>query len=201
MHALSFPLGRRRLGVMGGLLILLIGLLPAAASARDASFDAAFSANTHLGEGGFSTELTFTGTEYHGQVAPLTASSAGAASTLHSVRWLRANCPVVLLVSLFAPSGSPKAETAGTSLQGKKTEVKVDGTAKAAVLYTWHLAPREEYCGIVGGLPGPPRPKYVSLMPTSQTAHGGKYLDESVQSFSGIYIEEFWLYAREVHHR
>ena len=51
----------------------LLGLLPAAASARDTSFDAGFSANTHLGEGGgVSTELTFTGSEYHGQVEPLT---------------------------------------------------------------------------------------------------------------------------------
>lgn len=64
---------RSRTVLCVGLVAGLLGLLPSAASARDTSFDAGFSANTHLGEGGgFSTELTFTGTEYHGQVEPLT---------------------------------------------------------------------------------------------------------------------------------
>ena len=53
--------------------VVVLGLLPAAASARDTSFDAAFSADTYLGEGGsFSAGLFFSGTEYHGQVEPLT---------------------------------------------------------------------------------------------------------------------------------
>jgi hypothetical protein len=76
MSARLSPLCRRRYGVSYGLLVLAIGLLvllPATASARDFSFDAAFSANTHLGEGGsLSADLFFSGTEYHGQVAPLT---------------------------------------------------------------------------------------------------------------------------------
>jgi hypothetical protein len=71
MPATSLPC-RARVGLLCVALVVGLLVLPAAASARDASFAAAFSANTHLGEGGsFSTELTFTGTEYHGQVAPL----------------------------------------------------------------------------------------------------------------------------------
>ena len=73
MLARLFPLRRRRSGVIGGLLVLTISLLPATANARDFSFSAGFSADTHLGEGGsLSADLFFSGTEYHGQVAPLT---------------------------------------------------------------------------------------------------------------------------------
>jgi hypothetical protein len=52
----------------------LFGLLPASASAaRSVTFVPSFSAYTHLGEGGsFTAALTFSGSEYHGEVAPLT---------------------------------------------------------------------------------------------------------------------------------
>jgi Bacterial Ig-like domain (group 3) len=65
---------RSRMALCAVLAACVLGLLPASASAaRSMSFEAAFSAHTHLGEGGsFSTELTFSGNEYHGQVAPLT---------------------------------------------------------------------------------------------------------------------------------
>ncbi len=55
------------------LAVAALGLLPATASARDSSFSAGFSLDTHLGEGGsLSSDLFFSGTEYQGQVAPLT---------------------------------------------------------------------------------------------------------------------------------
>ncbi len=57
------------------LLVLLLGssLLPAVASARTVSFASTFSPISRLGEGtSYSSELTFSGNEYYGLVAPLT---------------------------------------------------------------------------------------------------------------------------------
>jgi hypothetical protein len=52
----------------------LLGLLPASATAKPTvTFTPSFTANSDLGETGiWRSELTFTGNEYHGQVAPLT---------------------------------------------------------------------------------------------------------------------------------
>lgn len=59
--------------VVLGCLGLACGAGVAAANERDSGFSAGFSTNTHLGEGGsFSAGVFLSGTEYHGQVAPLT---------------------------------------------------------------------------------------------------------------------------------
>ncbi len=63
------------LSVLLALLAILLGssLLPSVASARSVSFASTFSLVSRLGEGtSYSSELTFSGSEYHGLVAPLT---------------------------------------------------------------------------------------------------------------------------------
>jgi hypothetical protein len=62
-------------GLLGVLAAAWIGLslcLPSSATARDAVFVPGFSADTHLGEAGtLSMGFMFSGSEYHGQVAPI----------------------------------------------------------------------------------------------------------------------------------
>jgi hypothetical protein len=70
---------RRSLARLSFLTVLaagFIGLAPAVAlaSARSVKFATGFSANTHLDEGGsFEADLSLSGSEYNGQVAPLTS--------------------------------------------------------------------------------------------------------------------------------
>ncbi len=123
-------------------------------------------------------------------------SSATAAPALHSPQWLRKHCPIMVWVSLFSPSGWSAQQRAGVSLRGKRTEISVNGVGKFAVRYTWHLNRQDQFCGIVGAWPGPPRPKFVSLTPTAQTTHSGEYLDRSVEHLYGTHLEEFFVYAR-----
>ena len=63
------------LGVAAALAVLACLLSPVrAAAAPSVTFGAQFLPLSHLGEGGVvGTELTFSGSEYHGQVAPLTS--------------------------------------------------------------------------------------------------------------------------------
>jgi hypothetical protein len=78
MPTLAFSSGRSwswSTGTLLALLAVLLGssLLPSVASARSVSFAAGFSPAGLLGPGpSYSSELTFSGREYHGHVAPLT---------------------------------------------------------------------------------------------------------------------------------
>jgi hypothetical protein len=82
MQTLSFqrPRGRVQTSLCAALIALAlvavsgaIGTSPAQAAARSVTFAPSFSSDTHLGEGGsFEADLAFSGSEYHGRVAPLT---------------------------------------------------------------------------------------------------------------------------------
>jgi hypothetical protein len=130
-----------------------------------------------------------------GSARPLGAHGAAApAPALHSPRWLRQHC----LISAFVDLGGnkPTAHKDGLSIQGKETPITVDGTEEPAVRYTWHLSKQDQFCGIVGVWPGPPRPTFVSLMPTAQSSRGGEYLDHSLEKLYGTHLEGFFVYAR-----
>ena len=121
-------------------------------------------------------------------------SSATAAPTPHSPQWLRKHCSISDFVDLGG--NKPNTHKAGLSIHGKETPVIVNGTEEPTVDYTWHLSRQDQFCGIVGVWSGPPRPKYVSLTPTSQTAHGGTYIDKSVQNLTGGHLQGFFVYAK-----
>jgi hypothetical protein len=138
-------------------------------------------------------------THEHSLRAALLRKSASAvqdeaATVSHTPQWLRKHCPISEFVN--PGGGKPFAQRDGLFIHGKETPIIEDGIEKATVRYTWHLSSQDEFCGIVGGWPGPPRPKLLTLVPTSQTAHGGTYIDKSIQSLTGSHLEEFFVYVR-----
>ncbi len=125
----------------------------------------------------------------------LTTSPAGAASTLHSPRWLREHCPIAVLVNVFAPGGSYDAKS-GVTVRGKAIdgETAANPSAHMIVKYMWQISQQDHYCGIVGGWYGP---EYRSLQPTALTSRAGEYNDYSQANFSTRQQEvAFVVYAR-----
>jgi hypothetical protein len=111
---------------------------------------------------------------------------------LESVAYMREHCPIVVAINVGA--GFLTDEQSGVSVRGKKSVITAK---KPSVTYTWHLSKQDEFCGIVGGWYGP---KYVSLRPTSQTAHGGEYTDLSQKDAASPAgsLQQFTVYARPV---
>jgi hypothetical protein len=116
--ASPFSHGRSRSwasGTLLALLALLFGswLLPSVASARSVSFASMFSPVSRLGEGtSYTTELTLSGSEYHGHVDPLTGL------TVHlpaGVGVSSAGFPTCSKFTLeqFTPAGCPAGSLAG----------------------------------------------------------------------------------------
>jgi hypothetical protein len=125
----------------------------------------------------------------------LTTSPAGAASTLHSPRWLREHCSIAVDVNVFAPGGNYDSKS-GVSVRGKAIdgETPANPSAHMIVKYAWHVSQQDHYCGIVGAWSGP---EYRSLQPTSLTTHGGTYTDYSQGIFNnGEHEVAFIVYAR-----
>jgi Bacterial Ig-like domain (group 3) len=107
-----------RLAALASVVAAMTTVVPAAQAAPSVTLAPGFSPYSHLGEGGtLSTELTFTGNEYHGHVAPLTSltlhlpagtglTSAGfptcSKETVESGFWWE-DCP---LGSVAGPAGS-----------------------------------------------------------------------------------------------
>jgi hypothetical protein len=107
----------RATGTLLVLLAVLLGssLVPSAASAaRSVTFASTFSLSSRLGEGtSYTTELTFSGNEYHGLVAPLTGL------TIHlpaGTGLSNAGFPTCYkhTIELFGPYGCPAGSLAGT---------------------------------------------------------------------------------------
>jgi hypothetical protein len=122
---------------------------------------------------------------------------------LHSVRYLRAHCPIVANVNVAVRGGTTGREK-GVFVHGR--EIAANTTANTlpypVVKYTWKIPDNDQFCGIVGA--SYPQ-KYTSLRPTSQTAHSGEYTDYSLQHSAdagGGTIREFFVYARRasLHH-
>ena len=125
-----------------------------------------------------------------------TADTAATAPPLHSRRYMEKNCPIVVKINVAVPGASAGSER-GLSARGQKIEGDTPDNSLSypVVDYTWHFSKKDEFCGIVGGWYGP---KYVSLRPTSQTAHGGEYTDLSQKDAAspGGSLQQFTVYAR-----
>ncbi len=114
MSAVPFLHRHWKPGALGVLLALaLLGPVPSVASARTASFASTFSLASRLGEGTvYTTELTFSGSEYYGLVAPLTGLTIRlpAGTSLSDAGF--STCSKTT-IEQFSPSGCPAGSLAG----------------------------------------------------------------------------------------
>ena len=126
---------------------------------------------------------------------PAPRRSASIAATLHSPRYLQKHCPIEVAVNFG--SGHRIGSGGGVSVGSSKTHVTVNGKPNQyAVRYHWRLSTHDQFCGIVGGWYGP---EFRSLKPTTESAHGGIYIDTSVEDPSNS-LAEFIVYARRASH-
>ncbi|HSW85171.1 MAG TPA: hypothetical protein VLF79_00970 [Candidatus Saccharimonadales bacterium] len=127
-------------------------------------------------------------------------ATAATSKPPHSLRYLKRNCPIEVLVNAFVP-GANHEKSNGVSVNAKKINGNTANNVSPypIVRYTWQLSKNDQFCGIVGVWPNPSGPRSVSLRPTTQTSHSGEYTDTSLHSSNGLHLTEFYVYAKSSH--
>jgi hypothetical protein len=173
--------------VVLGCLGLACGAGVAAANERDSGFSAGFSTNTHLGEGGsFSAGVFLSGTEYHGQAVMSVARP--------TFQYVRHHCPIWVYANVM--SGYPDAAKNGIVLRGKKIppNTAANPLSYSVPRYSWTIGNQDQFCAAVGGwYPH----EYRVLTPTTETAHGGSYVDDSQNmEANGTEMQGMFIFAK-----
>lgn len=131
-----------------------------------------------------------------------TALTAG---SLLSPQFMAKHCKIDVVVNVG--SGHTPEHSSGVTVEGKDSHATIDGTPNYPVVqYNWQVSNRDKFCGIVGIW----FPEDIeSLQPTSETAHGGEYLDTTghyngvgpITPKDGIGIAAFMVYAEPKAHQ
>jgi Bacterial Ig-like domain (group 3) len=176
-------------GIVGsesGYPVVATSLIPDAANRRGGHY-ADWSVNNHDQLGRY-TKFTV----YAKPATSLTKAS-GSFDPKHSPAWLQKHCSIAVPVNVFA--GYDTGSKFGVTVRGRKIDGNTaDNTSPYAIVkYAWHITDGDRFCGIEGDWGGFSR----SLMPTSQTARGGEYVDHSFgKSLHGNYLSRFVVYAK-----